>query len=65
MKLDVQLDMHRILQKSLKYFTLGLAVILLLLSVPKNCKLNLNEILIVSVGVSLVYGLLDVNMTSV
>lgn len=57
--MDTQLDIYRIASKSLRYFILGLAITMLLVTVPEH-RLSVNEILVIAVATSLVYGIIDI-----
>jgi hypothetical protein len=60
---ECQFDIHRIFSKSIRYFILGLGIIVLLITVPDSeSKLSINEILIIAVLTSLLYAIMDLQL---
>jgi hypothetical protein len=55
-----KLDTYKIISKSLRYFIFGIAITLFASTVPKHA-MTIDEILIIAVYSSLVYGLMDLN----
>ena len=57
---DKTLDTFKIFSKTFKFFLMGLAMALVVHVIPIN-ELSLNEVLVIAVTASLIYGIIDIN----